>query len=78
MPKLLRRRESGLASIKWLLSKLHRHGLWLPIENLLTVSSRTLQSMFPNLDQEVIEDVVRAQEGNVGRAVDACLALSNG
>ncbi|KAK3681520.1 hypothetical protein LTR37_020883 [Vermiconidia calcicola] len=38
----------------------------------------TLQSMFPNLDQEVIEDVVRAQEGNVGRAVDACLALSNG
>ncbi|KAI5370091.1 Putative vacuolar protein sorting-associated protein [Septoria linicola] len=36
----------------------------------------TLQSMFPNLDREVIEDVVRAQEGNVGRAVDACLALS--
>lgn len=36
----------------------------------------TLQSMFPNLDKEVIEDVTRAQEGNVGRAVDACLALS--
>ncbi|KXT17713.1 hypothetical protein AC579_3599 [Pseudocercospora musae] len=36
----------------------------------------TLQSMFPNLDTEVIEDVVRAQEGNVGRAVDGCLALS--
>ncbi|EME50362.1 hypothetical protein DOTSEDRAFT_69029 [Dothistroma septosporum NZE10] len=36
----------------------------------------TLQSMFPNLDKEVIEDVVRAQEGNVGRAVDGCLALS--
>ncbi|KAH9844610.1 vacuolar sorting protein 9-like protein [Teratosphaeria destructans] len=36
----------------------------------------TLQSMFPNLDQEVIEDVTRAQEGNVGKAVDACLALS--
>ncbi|GIZ40278.1 hypothetical protein CKM354_000362400 [Cercospora kikuchii] len=36
----------------------------------------TLQSMFPNLDREVIEDVVTAQEGNVGRAVDACLALS--
>ena len=32
--------------------------------------------MFPNLDQEVIEDVVRGQEGHVGRAVDACLALS--
>lgn len=32
--------------------------------------------MFPNLDKEVIEDVVRAQEGNVGRAVDACLALN--
>lgn len=40
-------------------------------------SLRTLQSMFPNLDHEVIEDVVRAQEGNVGRAVDACLALSS-
>lgn len=37
---------------------------------------RTLQGMFPALDQEVIEDVVRAQEGNVGRAVDACLALT--
>jgi len=36
----------------------------------------TLQSMFPNLDKEVIQDVTRAQEGNVGRAVDACLALS--
>ncbi|KAF2862725.1 hypothetical protein K470DRAFT_212063 [Piedraia hortae CBS 480.64] len=36
----------------------------------------TLQSMFPNLDREVLEDVSRAQEGNVGRAVDACLALS--
>lgn len=34
--------------------------------------------MFPNLDREVIEDVVRAQEGNVGRAVDACLTLSGG
>jgi len=37
---------------------------------------RTLRGMFPNLDKEVIEDVVRAQEGNVGRAVDACLALN--
>ncbi|KAK5110385.1 hypothetical protein LTR62_006093 [Meristemomyces frigidus] len=36
----------------------------------------TLRSMFPNLDRDVIEDVTRAQEGNVGRAVDACLALS--
>lgn len=44
---------------------------------LLTSLRRTLQSMFPNLDKEVIEDVTRAQEGNVGRAVDACLALSS-
>ncbi|KAK5739062.1 hypothetical protein LTR17_005580 [Elasticomyces elasticus] len=36
----------------------------------------TLQSMFPNLEKDLIEDVTRAQEGNVGRAVDACLALS--
>lgn len=34
--------------------------------------------MFPNLDREVIDDVVTAQEGNVPRAVDACLALSGG
>jgi hypothetical protein len=32
--------------------------------------------MFPNLDKEVIEDVVRSQSGNVGKAVDACLAMS--
>ncbi|KAL1586882.1 hypothetical protein WHR41_04112 [Cladosporium halotolerans] len=37
----------------------------------------TLQGMFPNLDREVIFDVVRAQEGHVGRAVDACLALTS-
>jgi len=42
----------------------------------ILMTSRTLRSMFPNLDKEVIEDVTRAQEGNVGRAVDACLALS--
>ncbi|KAF2722755.1 hypothetical protein K431DRAFT_244275 [Polychaeton citri CBS 116435] len=40
------------------------------------VVSETLQGMFPNLDKDVIEDVVRAQEGNVGKAVDACLAMS--
>lgn len=50
--------------------------LVLLINALLITLSRTLQSMFPNLDKEVIEDVVRAQGGNVGRAVDACLALS--
>lgn len=32
--------------------------------------------MFPSLDKEVLEDVVRSQDGNVGRAVDACLAMS--
>lgn len=42
----------------------------------LTTTTRTLQGMFPNLDQEVIVDVVRAQDGHVGRAVDACLALT--
>ncbi|KAF7504849.1 hypothetical protein GJ744_001647 [Endocarpon pusillum] len=38
----------------------------------------TLYSMFPNLDKDVIEDVVRLKEGRVGLAVDACLALSAG
>ncbi|KAF2156055.1 hypothetical protein K461DRAFT_284706 [Myriangium duriaei CBS 260.36] len=36
----------------------------------------TLQGMFPDLDREVISDVVRMKEGRVGMAVDACLALS--
>ncbi|KAI9801979.1 MAG: hypothetical protein M1825_003035 [Sarcosagium campestre] len=36
----------------------------------------TLSGMFPDLDKEIIDDVVRAQQGRVGRAVDACLALS--
>jgi hypothetical protein len=37
----------------------------------------TLAGMFPGLDREVIDDVVRVKEGRVGLAVDACLALSN-
>jgi hypothetical protein len=37
----------------------------------------TLAGMFPGLDREVIDDVVRLKEGRVGLAVDACLALSN-
>lgn len=38
---------------------------------------RTLQGMFPDLDKDVISDVVRMKEGRVGLAVDACLALNN-
>ncbi|KAK8231678.1 guanine nucleotide exchange factor Vps9 [Phyllosticta capitalensis] len=37
----------------------------------------TLVGMFPGLDRDVIDDVVRMKEGRVGLAVDACLALSN-
>ncbi|OJD35600.1 vacuolar protein sorting-associated protein 9 [Diplodia corticola] len=37
----------------------------------------TLAGMFPDLDRDVIDDVVRMKEGRVGLAVDACLALSN-
>ncbi|KAL2267106.1 hypothetical protein VTJ83DRAFT_4383 [Remersonia thermophila] len=36
----------------------------------------TLAGMFPDLDREVISDVVYQKEGRVGLAVDACLALS--
>ncbi|KAJ3558795.1 hypothetical protein NPX13_g9640 [Xylaria arbuscula] len=36
----------------------------------------TLASMFPDLDREIISDVVHQKEGRVGLAVDACLALS--
>ena len=38
----------------------------------------TLHGMFPNLDKEVIDDVVRQKQGRVGLAVDACLALTAG
>ncbi|KAI9804237.1 MAG: hypothetical protein M1833_007044 [Piccolia ochrophora] len=37
----------------------------------------TLSGMFPDLDKDVIDDVVRMQQGRVGLAVDACLALSS-
>lgn len=37
----------------------------------------TLAGMFPMLDREIIDDVVRMKEGRVGLAVDACLALTN-
>ncbi|ANB12583.1 guanine nucleotide exchange factor VPS9 [Sugiyamaella lignohabitans] len=37
--------------------------------------SKTLSQMFPTLDQEVIQDVLRETEGRVGAAVDICLAL---
>jgi hypothetical protein len=37
----------------------------------------TLCGMFPGLDREVVIDVVRANEGRIGSAVDACLALSS-
>ncbi|KAI9839889.1 MAG: hypothetical protein M1819_000081 [Sarea resinae] len=37
----------------------------------------TLSGMFPGLDKDVIDDVVRMKEGRVGLAVDACLALSS-
>ncbi|KAE8376535.1 hypothetical protein BDV26DRAFT_265262 [Aspergillus bertholletiae] len=36
----------------------------------------TLANMFPNLDRDVIDDVIKMKEGRVGLAVDACLALS--
>ncbi|KAI9051130.1 hypothetical protein LZ554_005232 [Drepanopeziza brunnea f. sp. 'monogermtubi'] len=37
----------------------------------------TLAGMFPDLDREIISDVVTEKEGRVGLAVDACLALSS-
>lgn len=37
----------------------------------------TLAGMFPDLDKEIISDVVTQKEGRVGLAVDACLALSS-
>ncbi|KAG5925667.1 hypothetical protein E4U42_004066 [Claviceps africana] len=37
----------------------------------------TLSGMFPDLDRDVISDVVYQKQGRVGLAVDACLALSS-
>ncbi|KAI0485128.1 hypothetical protein GGR56DRAFT_616953 [Xylariaceae sp. FL0804] len=36
----------------------------------------TLAAMFPELDRDIISDVVHQKDGRVGLAVDACLALS--
>ncbi|RVD83886.1 uncharacterized protein DFL_005658 [Arthrobotrys flagrans] len=36
-----------------------------------------LSAMFPDLDKDIIDDVVRLKDGRVGLAVDACLALSS-
>lgn len=38
----------------------------------------TLCGMFPNLDKDIIDDVVRQKQGRVGLAVDACLSLTAG
>ncbi|KAG6040722.1 hypothetical protein E4U41_007336 [Claviceps citrina] len=37
----------------------------------------TLSGMFPDLDRDIISDVVYQKQGRVGLAVDACLALSS-
>lgn len=37
----------------------------------------TLAGMFPDLDKDIIDDVVRVKQGRVGLAVDACLALNS-
>ncbi|SPO04258.1 related to VPS9 (involved in vacuole trafficking) [Cephalotrichum gorgonifer] len=37
----------------------------------------TLCGMFPDLDRDIISDVVYQKQGRVGLAVDACLALSS-
>ncbi|TAQ84174.1 hypothetical protein B7494_g7503 [Chlorociboria aeruginascens] len=37
----------------------------------------TLAGMFPDLDRDIISDVVAQKDGRVGLAVDACLALSS-
>ncbi|KAK7203556.1 hypothetical protein BZA70DRAFT_312217 [Myxozyma melibiosi] len=37
----------------------------------------TLHQMFPNLDKDVIEDVVSQKHGRIGAAIDACLSLQD-
>ncbi|MCJ1268138.1 hypothetical protein MMC22_008024 [Lobaria immixta] len=37
----------------------------------------TLTGIFPDLDRDIISDVVRMKQGRVGSAVDACLALNS-
>ena len=40
-------------------------------------ASQSLQSMFPLLDKDLIEDVLHQSGTNLGAAVDMCLALAN-
>lgn len=39
--------------------------------------AHTLHSMFPNLDREIIDDVLYEKSNQIGEAVDVCLALTN-
>ncbi|RKF56203.1 Vacuolar protein sorting-associated protein 9a [Erysiphe neolycopersici] len=48
-----------------------------PQRNEYSSIAETLASMFPDLDKEIIRDVVVQKEGMVGLAVDVCLALSS-
>lgn len=41
----------------------------------LMETSKTLQNMFPTLDKDLIDDVVRQNGPNIGSAVDICLSL---
>ena len=76
--RLLKLRGSEHRSIEWWSSKFHTQFItWLGTIILMFASCRTLEGMFPDLDKDVISDVVRSKEGRIGMAVDACLALSN-
>ncbi|TQS38187.1 hypothetical protein Golomagni_01312 [Golovinomyces magnicellulatus] len=48
-----------------------------PQQNEYPDSTEILTDMFPNLDKEIIKDIITQKEGRVYLAVDACLALNS-
>ncbi|RKF81761.1 Vacuolar protein sorting-associated protein 9a [Golovinomyces cichoracearum] len=48
-----------------------------PLQNEYPDSTDILTDMFPDLDKEIIKDIITQKEGRVLLAVDACLALNS-
>ncbi|ODQ78090.1 hypothetical protein BABINDRAFT_40303, partial [Babjeviella inositovora NRRL Y-12698] len=43
-----------------------------------TSTYRMLRSMFPDLDKDIVKELVVVRQGNIGDCIDVCLELTNG
>ena len=47
-------------------------------ENAAAAARETLRQIFPGMDREIVDLVLEANEGDVGRSVEALLEMSGG